>query len=155
MYSQDLKYLRIDLIENKKSATPKDLVMWDRDLYLPSTTSYQILELTHRRPQIRNFPGWRLCKYLPLTNDRSYIMGLTMYCDGHSVTGIVAHGESSRLIGYRQGCPIHLYLQKNERIISVWVRTPHDPILSNLGVEPTILVCVTRPLRVQITNTVR
>jgi hypothetical protein len=121
----------------------------------PSTISYQILELARRRPQIRNFPGWRLCRYLPLINDRSYIAGLTMYCDGHSVTGTIAHGESSRLIGHRQGCPIHLYLQNGERIASVWIRTLHDSISTNWEEEPTILVCLSYPLYGKIANTIR
>jgi hypothetical protein len=49
-----------------------------------------------------------------------------MYCDLHSVTGMVAYGNSSRLLGYRQGCPIHFPLHQDEHIVSVWLRLPDD-----------------------------
>jgi hypothetical protein len=98
--------------------------MWDKDLCFTSTQSHHILETISTHHQIRNFPEWRLCKYLPFLDDGGYISGLTMYCHGHSITGMAAYGRSWRLVGSCQGCPIHFCLQQNERIVSVWLRMP-------------------------------
>ena len=114
-------------------------VLWDKkDMCPPGTVSYRILDTTSVYMQIHNFSGWRLCRYLPFTSGLRYISGLTMYCRGHGITGIIAHGQSSYLIGHRQGCAVHLHLQPHERITSVWLRVPAP----NYGIEedPTLLV---------------
>jgi hypothetical protein len=109
----DLKYLRVDLIEKdmRSTTTPRDLVLWDKEVRFASTQSNQILEYIgeylneylNGGPPVRNYPGWRLCNYLPFVDGTGYITGLTMYCDGHAITGMIAHGESSTLVGHRQG----------------------------------------------------
>jgi len=63
-----------------------------------------------------------------------------MYCEGHTITGMIAHGEPNTLVGHRRGRLIHLPLHRNERIISVRVRTPHDSVALRFEVTPTILV---------------
>jgi hypothetical protein len=125
-------------------------VLWDREVHFTSTQSTQILEYIgeylneylEKGPPVRHYPGWRLCNYLPFVDGTSYITGLIIYCDGHAITGMITYGESSVLVGCREGCPIHLPLQQNERITSVWVRTPQDLVPIRFEVEPTVLVCI-------------
>jgi hypothetical protein len=112
--------------------------MWDKDLKFPNTQSYHIIDTLDKRPYARDFPEWRLCRYLPFIDKRGYISGLTMYCYRHSIIGIIAHGQSSNLIGRRLGCPIHLHLYPNERIVSLWLRTADEG--QKFTPEPTILV---------------
>lgn len=112
-------------------------VLWDKDLHFTSTQSHHILEMVSGH-QVRNFNGWRLCRYLPFFDNEGYISGLTMYSSGHRITGMTAHGRSSRSIGDCQGCPTHLHLQSNERIVSVWLRIPVEH--SNYECNPNILV---------------
>ena len=113
-------------------------VMWDKELHFAGGQSHYILETVSERRQVQNYPGWRLCKYLPFLDDGGYISGLTMYCNGHGITGMIAHGQSKTLIGQCEGCPIHIYLQPNERIVSVWLRMPAGHV--SLENEPNILV---------------
>lgn len=104
-----------------------------------STLHHCILDTTAKVSQIRNFPGWRLCKYLPFVDETGFISGLTMYLNGHGVTGVVTHGQAQRQIGQCQGCSIHLFLQQNERIVSVWLRMPAKHV--SFENEPSVLVC--------------
>lgn len=114
--------------------------MWDKVLNFTSGQHHYILDMATNRSQVRNFPGWRLCEYLPFIDNSSSISGLTMYCNGHGVTGMVAHSQVQRQIGQCQGCPVHFYLQPNERIVSIWLRMPayHVPVEN----EPSILVSI-------------
>lgn len=124
--------------------------MWDKDVHFASTHSNQILEYIgeyvkeypNRTPPVRGYSGWRLCNYLSFVDHSGYMKGLTMYCDAHSIAGMIAHGEVSTLVGHRQGTPIHLSLRQDERIVSLWLRTPHDSRLWPVWMQPTILVCV-------------
>ncbi len=110
--------------------------MWDKDINLSST--HRILDTADYCPRIREFPGWRLCRYLSLLDAGQSISGLIVYCYLHGITGISAQGDLTELIGSRRGCAIHLPLYHNERILSVWVRTPGDAF--DVMVEPTMLV---------------
>ena len=121
--------------------TPASRVMWDKHFEFIISRSHYILDTVAPISQIMNYPGWRLCKYLPLVDDNGVgISGLTMYCNGHGVTGIVAHGQNETQIGRRQGCPIHFILQPDERVISIWLRVPANYVpVEN---EPCILVII-------------
>jgi hypothetical protein len=99
-----------------------------------------LLEHSNGGPTLRNYPDWRLFNYLPFFDRKGYIKSLTVYCEKHSLAGIVAHGESSTLVGSRKGLPIHLTLHQNERIISVWIRVPHEPDFGRMEADPTFLV---------------
>ncbi|RFU29934.1 hypothetical protein B7463_g6401, partial [Scytalidium lignicola] len=57
---------------------------------------------------------------------------------GNNAPGMMAHGKSSKTIGDCQWRPIHLYLQPNERIESVWLRISVDHL--NQERDPTILI---------------
>lgn len=135
---QDLKYLRVELSEKETRPMAMPRVMWDKDLHFLTTQSHHILDSANTNPQIQNFPGWRLCRYLSFVDDEGYISGLTVYCDHHRITGMISHGNSIRMMGHRQGCPIHFPLRHQERIVSAWLRTPGDTICIML--EPTLLV---------------
>jgi len=115
--------------------------MWNKDLKSTIFRPHYILETVPAGSQVSNFPGWRLCEYLSFVDDTGVsISGLTMYCNGHGVTGMVAYGQNETQIGQRQGCPIHFILQPNERVISVWLRIPADHVpVEN---EPCILVSI-------------
>lgn len=126
----------------------------DKELDFPSTVTFRLLEFDPVEPpsQIRHFAGWRLCRYLPLLDDDDYITGCTMYCDNHSITGMVTNGKSSKMIGYRLGCPIHLCFHSGEHITSVWARLPHDPFSLEFETQPTLLVCLAYSTSCATTN---
>ncbi|KAH8804539.1 hypothetical protein F5884DRAFT_417250 [Xylogone sp. PMI_703] len=107
--------------------------MWDKDMSFVSDRSHRLFELSESRHDPL-FPEWQLCRYLPF-GDYDYISGLTMYCQGHGITGIVAHGGLRQQIGLSSECPIHLSLQPKERIISVWIRVL-------LGIQSEFQPCI-------------
>ncbi|KAH8817091.1 hypothetical protein F5884DRAFT_243327 [Xylogone sp. PMI_703] len=133
----DLKYLRVDFIDEEVIPARSSQVLWDQDFPFAATESHHMLETVNIH-QIRNYPDWKLCRYLPFLDGGEYISGLTMYSTRHSITGIMTHGKSDRLIGSRQGCPIHFHLNLNEHIQSVWLRMPIDHC--NTERDPTILI---------------
>jgi hypothetical protein len=72
----------------------------------------------------RNFNNWRLARYNKLVDDSGeYVNGITVYCYGASVSGVVAHGASTKMIGSRGplSCAIHLPLLEEERLTSIWI----------------------------------
>lgn len=85
-------------------------------------------------------------------DNTSYISDLTIYSNGHQITGISDHGQSIRSISQCEGCPIHLHLQPNERIVSLWLRMPIDH--SNHECDPNILVSLTIYIPI-LTNIIR
>ena len=114
-------------------------LFFDKDLSFRSIDHHRILD-TGPSPQIRNFPKWRMCRYLPFFDGEGYMSSLTMYCDGHSITGMAASGLSFRSIGEWNGYrhPIHLYFQPDERIESIWLRMPYPQ--SDSWHRPNIMV---------------
>ncbi|KAH8587321.1 hypothetical protein B0O99DRAFT_401865 [Bisporella sp. PMI_857] len=138
---QNLKYIRIGLEEKEVALEVASRVMWDKLLHFTSAHHHYIIDTVATCSQVRNFPGWRLCEYLPLIDSTGGISCLTMYCNGHGVTGMVAHGQAQRRIGLCQGCPIHFYMEPKERIVSIWLRIPaHHVMVEN---EPSILASIT------------
>ncbi|KAH8804581.1 hypothetical protein F5884DRAFT_884180 [Xylogone sp. PMI_703] len=139
IFQDDLICVKVEFIEQEWQS-PAQSVFWDKDLYFPRASFHQMVD-TISPARVRNFPGWQMCHYLPLYNGGIYISGPTMYCEGYGVTGITAHSDSqpSRSIGKCYGVPIHFYFRPNERIVSMWVRTPLYYVDFPYS-EPTILV---------------
>ncbi len=85
----------------------------------PHFHNYLRIVDTARRPGfLLDYSGWRLCQYLPLQQaDGSYTTGLSIYCDGIGIQGVVAHGETPRLIGRRAGLPIYFQFLPDEHLV--------------------------------------
>jgi hypothetical protein len=72
---------------------------------------------------VRKTPKRRFFRYVSLYSCDEYITGLTVYTTSGSVVGLEAHfGRSSRLWGFRVGCPQHFPLRANKRIAYAWLR---------------------------------
>lgn len=118
-------------------------LLLDKDLAFRTGDHHRILD-TETSPVIRNYPRnypmWRMCRYLPFFDENGYISSLTMYCDGHTITGMEAYGLSLRSIGgygYSR-VPVHLFLRPGERIAFIWLRMYNR--LSNSWLKPNIMV---------------
>lgn len=118
-------------------------LLLDKDIAFTAGDHHRILD-TWISPDVRNYPRnypmWRMCNYLPFFDGKGYISSLTMFCDGHTITGMETYGLSLRSIG---GCgnrpiPMHLFLRPGERITSIWLRMCNS--LSNSWLKPNIMV---------------
>jgi hypothetical protein len=127
-------------------------ILWDKDYRFKNNDFHHNVEIKVP-PQIKNFPEWRMCRYLPFFDEKGYMSGLTMHCSGNGITGMTATGLSARSIGLCSGVSIHLHFQQNERIVSLWIRMPGDGL--DIDSEPNIMV---RPYKAYIlinANTIR
>lgn len=116
-------------------------LLLDKDLSFRFGDCHRTLDITDSI-SIRSFPKWRMCRYLPFFDETGYISSLTMYCNGHSITGMAASGSglSLRSIGEcsDKRHPVHIYLRPDERIESIWLRMPNPK--SNTWHRPNIMV---------------
>jgi hypothetical protein len=102
--------------------------MWDQPNF-PSIVDPEIglfdygRDITGSRSPVSKTPKRRFFRYLPLYGGDEYINGLTVYTINPSIVGLEAHfRRSSRLSGFRSGCPQYFPLQPNERIAYAWLR---------------------------------
>lgn len=128
--------------------------MWDKPLsweherpvpnYLWEVEPVQPPDLSYSRPRDRvlHFGGWWLLRHLPLWKENCELIGLTAFCCGGGIRGFEAHfrpnGTNSRTIiehaGRRDGCPMHVTLQKDEVVTHVYLtRGPPSLIVKALG----------------------
>jgi hypothetical protein len=115
-------------------------LLLDKDISFRFGDHHRILD-TRDSSRIKSFPKWRMCRYLPFFDETGYISSLTMYCSGHSITGMAAgSGLSLRSIGEcsDKRHPVHIYLQPGERIESIWLRMPNPH--SDTWHRPNIMV---------------
>jgi hypothetical protein len=114
-------------------------LLLDKDLSFGFGDHHRILD-TRDSPRIKSYTKWRMCRYLPFFDETGYISSLTMYCSGHSLTGMAASGVSLRSIGRCSASrhPVHIYLQPGERIESIWLRMPNPH--SDTWHRPNIMV---------------
>ncbi|KAL1864373.1 hypothetical protein VTK73DRAFT_5936 [Phialemonium thermophilum] len=107
-----------------KSQTPKR-ILWDHER-MWKDGSQTILMASLSPPRIPFYPDCRPCYYVPLTFGSAYTSALTVYVDKFSesdqtIKGIVSHGPTSRILGRREGTPLHFVLAQGEYLTSAWL----------------------------------
>ncbi|RDL39087.1 uncharacterized protein BP5553_03427 [Venustampulla echinocandica] len=69
----------------------------------------------------------RFFRYLDLFHGDEYISGLTIYTSSSSMVGLEAHfRQTTRLLGFRVGCPQYFPMQENERVAYIWLHIDDD-----------------------------
>lgn len=105
-------------------------LVWDQSDF-PSSLVEPELELAGRLRSLGGFnqsssgtPQRRFFRFLNLFLGDEYITGLTVYTNFGIMVGLEAHfRQTSRLLGFRIGCPQYFPLLKNERIAYIWLHT--------------------------------
>lgn len=102
--------------------------MWQKDLTLPPSYNYWIVDTSIREAPVFRHHGLRRrqLQYLPLEPGRDTASSsLTVYCDGKRTFGLMAGSDNSTLIGRRRGvaitCPLDVL--HHERVLSIHLRT--------------------------------
>ncbi|KFX94863.1 hypothetical protein V490_04119 [Pseudogymnoascus sp. VKM F-3557] len=134
----DLKCIRIDFLDDSPIKEQPRLLL-DKDLSFRTGDRHRMLQ-TRTTPPIRNFPKWRMCRYLPFFDEKGYMSSLTMFCTAHSITGMAASGLSLRSVGEQSlnRVAMHMFFQRGERIVNIWLRMPK--IESESWHRPNIMV---------------
>lgn len=73
-------------------------------------------------------PVRRFFRHLSLYCRDEYINGISIHVAGRGIVGLEAHfAQTSRLSGYRSGCPLYFPLYLEERISYAWLRIFNSP----------------------------
>ncbi len=125
---QDLRVIRFGF-DNHDGNECQDqiLPLFAHDMK-PDFGNYMRIVDMDRCRGLLDYPGWRLCQYLPLQQTGgNRVTGLSIYCDSAGLTGIVAHGKTTRLIGKRIGLPMYFHLLPGEHLTFLSLCTfPHE-----------------------------
>ncbi|KAL8380636.1 hypothetical protein RB595_005080 [Gaeumannomyces hyphopodioides] len=126
----DFKVVRVDYLpcmdaHGQRDLTPPAKALWDvnPDSVNLGLAKKRIVDMSAYPAQILHYPGWRLCRYLPLIghhgNEAGDSTGLTLHCHSCGIAAITVHykkGESYTVGNKEGGLPLYFNLGPRERV---------------------------------------